>query len=288
MNVALVTTREGQLTALRNGLERSSARVETFADAWTFLQAARHGRWELVIVDGLSLSFQDLIERLLVIDASANTAVLTELAPAAFHHAGEGLGILCGLPAVPDEADVAPLLERVRAVGGIDPEVEAAQGRLDALRVRHHPRCVVCGDRHPFGLKVDFRASGEHTVEGVFGCGKSYEGYANVLHGGIVSSLLDGAMVSCILAKGITAYTVELRVRFRGAVEAGLPATIRGEWLRSEGPLHLLHATLEQGGKVRASARAKFLGGKPGEPGQALPRSAGLRTLLNDARRRPA
>ena len=29
------------------------------------------------------------------------------------------------------------------------------------------------------------------------------------------SSLLDGAMVSCLLAKGVEAYTVDLRVRYR-------------------------------------------------------------------------
>ncbi|MBK8793810.1 MAG: PaaI family thioesterase [Holophaga sp.] len=288
MNVALVTAREGALMALPDGLERRSARVEIFADAWSFLQAARRKAWELVIVDGLNQPFRDLIERLLNIDARANTAVLTELAPEAFHHASEGLGVLCSLTAAPGEAELAPLLERLQALGALDPGIETAQGRLDTLKNRLHAHCVVCWDRHPFGLKVDFRVTGEHTVEGAFGCGKSYEGFGNVVHGGIVSSLLDGAMASCLLAKGIAAYTVDLRVRFRGAVETGLPATIRGEWLRGEGPVHLVHATIEQGGKVRASARAKFFEGNLGGPGQALPRGAGLRALLNHARRRPA
>lgn len=111
--------------------------------------------------------------------------------------------------------------------------------------------------------RVDCFATGEHTVEGAFGCGKSTEGFPNVVHGGIVSSLVDGAMASCILAKGLQAYTVELRVRYRATVATGVPAIIRGEWLRAEGHIHLLHATLEQGGQVRASARAKFQEGTP-------------------------
>lgn len=286
MNIAIITAREGQLTAFRNGLEGRSAQVECFADRWSFLQVATAKNWNLVIVDGLDLSFNPFLAKLLEINASLNTSVLTDLAPQAFHEAGEGLGILCGLPAKPGVADVGPLLEKLQAIGGWDPKVEAAQGHLDALREKHHPHCVVCWDRHPFGLKVVFRVTGEHTVEGCFGCGKFLEGYENVIHGGLVSSLLDEAMVSCLLAKGLEAYTVDLRVRYRGAVVAGVPAVIRGEWLRSEGPLHLLHATLEQGGKVRASARAKFFEGTPNQPSQPLNRGAGVRHLLSQARKR--
>jgi len=286
MNVAMVTTRVGQLATFREGLEQRSIRVEAFADAWSFLQEARSRTWNLVIVDGLRLPFIEVIEKMLEINASLNTAVMTDLEASAFHDAGEGLGILCGLPAIPCAADVAPLLEKLQAVGGLAPVIETAQSHLDALRGKHHPHCVVCWDRHPFGLKVDFRVTGEHTVEASFGCGKFYEGYENILHGGIVSTLLDGAMASCILAKGLEAYTVDLRVRYRAAVETGVPALIRGEWLRSEGPIHLLHATLEQGGKVRASARAKFFEGTPNQPSQPMPGGAGIRHFLSQARKR--
>lgn len=286
MDIAMITSRQGQLAAFRAGLERRSARVECFTDGWNFLQAARSRTWNLVIVDAVTSIFPDLVEQLLEINASLNTAVISELAPEAFHEAGEGLGILCPLPARPVAADVDALLERLTAVGGLDPEAEAAQARLDASKFNQHPHCVVCWDRHPFGLQVDFRATGAHTVEGRFGCGKFYEGYESVVHGGIVSSLLDGAMASCILAKGLEAYTVELRVRFRGAVATGIPAIIRGQWIQSAGPIHLLHATLEQDGKIKASARAKFLEGKPDHPSQQLPGDAAVRHLLHQARKR--
>ena len=286
MDIAMLTTRGGQLAAFRAGLEQRTARVEGFSDAWSLLEAARTRRWNLVIVDGLSLPFPAFLGQLLEIDAGLHTAVITDLDRETFHEAGEGLGILCGLPARPAASDVAPLLERLQAVGGFDPKVEAAQARLVEGRRRHHPHCVVCWDRHPFGLQVDFRATGEHSVEGTFGCGKFHEGYENVLHGGVVSSLLDGAMANCILALGLEAYTVELRIRYHAAVTTGTPARICGEWRKSEGPLHLLHATLEQGGKVRASARAKFFEGTPNQPSQPMPGGAGIRHLLHQARKR--
>jgi acyl-coenzyme A thioesterase PaaI-like protein len=286
MKVALITTRLSQLAAFRAGLEQRSALVEVFGDAWSFLEAARSRGWELVVVDGTYLPFRDVLEKLMEINASLNTAVLTELDPEAFHEASEGFGVLCGLPARPTAAEVGSLLDKLQAIGGLDPLLEAAQRHLDAAKFKHHPHCVVCWDRHPFGLQVDFRATGQHTVEGTFGCGKFFEGYESVIHGGIVSSLLDGAMASCILAKGLEAYTVELRTRFRGPVTTGIPATIRGEWLQGDGPIHLLHATLEQGGKVRASARAKFYEGTPNLPSQPMPKGTGVRHLLSQARKR--
>ena len=286
MEVAMITPRMAELAAFRAGLEQSSARVEGFHDGWSFLQAARTRRWDLVLVDGVSLPFRAFTEDLLAVNASLATAVITALAPEAFHEAAEGLGILCALPPKPGAAEVGPLLHKLQAVGGLDLAVETAQAHLDAAKFKQHPRCVVCWDRHPFGLQVDFRATGAHAVEGRFGCGKSYEGYENILHGGIVSSLLDGAMASCTLAMGLQAYTVDLRVRYRAAVAVGVQATIRGEWLRGSGPIHLLHATLEQDGKVRASARAKFFEGIPGQPSQPLPRDSDVRQLLKHARKR--
>ena len=286
MDIAMITARKGQLAAFRAGLERRSARVECFADGWSFLQAARARTWNLVIVDAVTAAFPELVEQLLEFDASLNTAVISDLDPEALHASAEGLGLLCGLPAMTAAADAGPVLDQLQAVGGMDPAVEAAQARLDASKFDQHPHCVVCWDRHPFGLQVEYRATGANEVVGRFGCGKFYEGYESVVHGGIVSSLLDGAMASCILAKGLEAYTVELRVRFRGAVATGIPATIRGQWLQGAGPIHLLHATLEQDGKLKATARAKFLEGKPDQPARPLPGGAGLRPLLLQARKR--
>jgi hypothetical protein len=286
MQIAIVTCRVAQLAAFRAGLENRNARIEGFSDAWSLLKAARTRTWNLVIVDGLQVPFHAFLEDLLEINASLNTAVLTDLDPEAFHEAAEGLGILCALPSSPTALDVEPLLERLLAVGGLDPALEAAQARLDEARFKHHPHCVVCWDRHPFGLQVDYRVTGLHAVEGGFGCGKSYEGYEGIIHGGIVSSLLDGAMASCMLAMGHEAYTVDLQIRFRGPVRTALPATIRGEWTRKAGPLHLLNATLEQNGKICASARAKFMEGTPGAPSTPLPISAEVRHLLSLARKR--
>jgi acyl-coenzyme A thioesterase PaaI-like protein len=101
-------------------------------------------------------------------------------------------------------------------------------------------------------------------VEAIFPCDPAFEGYAGQLHGGVVCSLLDGAMVHCLFQTGRTAYTAELTVRFRGTVVTGTAALVRGRIERSRGRLHFTAAELVQDGDVKAVARAKFLEAPPG------------------------
>lgn len=289
MEIALLTSRGSALAPFIRAFEARHFRVVLFGEAWRLQEAVAARPWTLVLLDGSADLVRALAELLLAQDAGLSLAALGENcdnnmngAPDPF----EGLGLVAVLPELPGAEAVAPLLAHLRALEVLDPQVEAAQARLVDMGRRHHGQCVVCWDRHPFGLKVDYRVTGPHTVEGTFGCGSSYQGYSQVVHGGIVSSLLDGAMASCVLAKGLEAYTVDLRVRFRSAVETGTPALIRGEWLRGEGPLHLLQASLLQDGKVRASARAKFFEGTPSRPSGPLPGGEGTRHLVRQARKR--
>lgn len=123
-----------------------------------------------------------------------------------------------------------------------------------------HPHCVVCSPTNERGLAVRYRPSSDGPgVEAVFPCDPAFEGYAGQLHGGVVCSLLDGAMVHCLFQLGRTGYTAELTVRFRGAVVTGTPAVVRGRIERSHGRLHFAAAEIVQDGALKAVARAKFL-----------------------------
>jgi acyl-coenzyme A thioesterase PaaI-like protein len=277
MRIALITSRPGSLAEFRAGLETHGFRVEVHGDAWEFLRTGLKREWGLVVLDGVGWPVQSFLVSLLEADCSLPVAVVTDLAPGPYQAATDGLGLLGPLPPRPLAADVPPLLDRLRAMGALTPDLEAAQASLDTLKRQRHPHCVVCWDRHPFGLQVDYCVSGPDSVEGTFDCGKSYEGYAGILHGGIVSSLLDGAMVSCLLARGVEAYTVDLRVRYHLPVATGHPATIRASWLKSRGALQWLQASLEQDGRMCARARATFLLEPPGRRAQPVPARAGHR-----------
>jgi len=122
-----------------------------------------------------------------------------------------------------------------------------------------HANCIVCSSSNEHGLGLTFRNLPDGSVEAVFGCDQTFEGYHNVLHGGISSTLLDGAMTNCMFAHGIHALTAELNVKFLHPVACGQPVTVRAWINRSTARLHLLQAEISQNGQTMATATGKFL-----------------------------
>ena len=124
------------------------------------------------------------------------------------------------------------------------------------LRQRFHTTCCVCGQSHGLGLR--FEPAEDGAVAATFECHRRYEGYEGIIHGGVVASLLDGAMTNCLFHAGHTALTADLRVRFRHPVQVGIPATVRARITRSAGPLFYLAAEIVQEGQVKAKGVGTF------------------------------
>lgn len=148
-------------------------------------------------------------------------------------------------------------------VAGADPaarrQAAGFQRELRRLRDLTHGRCVVCGGESRQGLHVAFEALPDGSVQGRLPGRTELAGYPETLHGGIIASLLDGAMTNCLFAHGIVAVTAELTVRYRRPVSTLEPVEVRA-W-RADAPhgLHRMEAELRQGGEVLVSAKAKFL-----------------------------
>jgi uncharacterized protein (TIGR00369 family) len=121
-----------------------------------------------------------------------------------------------------------------------------------------HPGCVVCDPRNPRGLGVEYRTT-EEGVEAQFECQAEFQGYSGTLHGGVIAALLDGAMTHCLFARGLTAVTAELSVKYHLPVVVGERATIRAWSERDLSPLQLVRAELVQGTVMKAAASAKFM-----------------------------
>jgi acyl-coenzyme A thioesterase PaaI-like protein len=136
-----------------------------------------------------------------------------------------------------------------------------------AAAVEHdpHPGCVVCGRGNARGLHLEFVRRPDGSVEGSFRAGAAFEGYPRQMHGGVIAMLLDGAMTNCLFRHGHVAVTAELSVRFRRPVAVDRAATLRAWIERARPPLRRAAAELLQGGRVMATAHAKFLD-RPGAP----------------------
>ncbi|MCD4651565.1 MAG: PaaI family thioesterase [Candidatus Cloacimonetes bacterium] len=74
-------------------------------------------------------------------------------------------------------------------------------------------RCFVCGAENPIGLKLDFQYIDDEAVSTIW-LDKDFTGYLNVIHGGIVSMLLDEVMAKAILVRNIIAMTVRMTIDF--------------------------------------------------------------------------
>jgi len=132
------------------------------------------------------------------------------------------------------------------------------------MRKQHHESCPVCGDLSPGGLHVAFEVCPDGAVEAEVMCGEDKEGYAGHLHGGIIASLLDGAMTNCLFSHGIRGVTAELTVRMSHPLQSGVPIVARAWIERSLLPLYFLKAELRQSGRLAARGKAKFMH-KPAE-----------------------
>jgi uncharacterized protein (TIGR00369 family) len=137
--------------------------------------------------------------------------------------------------------------------------IKASAKLLDATRGREHPRCVVCGRDEPGTLRLDCTVHEDGSVTARFACEQAYEGYPGLLHGGVISSLADGAMTNCLFAHGIVAVTAELQVRFRHPVRLGEPLDIRARVCRFSPPLFVVEAELSQGLQCKVKATGKFM-----------------------------
>lgn len=91
--------------------------------------------------------------------------------------------------------------------------------------------CFVCGPKNPIGLKLDFHFNGK-TIKTEFIPKKEHQGYLNIIHGGIISTVLDEAMVKLAIAMDMLAVTASMEIRLRKAVNVGEKITIEAKMLK--------------------------------------------------------
>jgi DNA-binding NarL/FixJ family response regulator len=122
LHIVLVTARAQAMqafaAALASNPEVNLHQVISGAEA---LEAARSTAPQLVIIDAdlPDTAPLDLVQKLLMVNAMVNTAVVSPLSDEEFHEATEGLGILGRLPNDPGGREAGELLHKLRKVLGI-------------------------------------------------------------------------------------------------------------------------------------------------------------------------
>jgi uncharacterized protein (TIGR00369 family) len=97
----------------------------------------------------------------------------------------------------------------------------------------HTHHCFVCGESNAVGLKLRFTTDGR-IVHTRFRLHAAHNGFRGIIHGGILTTVLDEIMVwACAVPTGRFAFCAELTVRFLNPVRPDEEILATGELLEN-------------------------------------------------------
>lgn len=123
-----------------------------------------------------------------------------------------------------------------------------------------HRHCLLCGRENPMSMRLHFSPNAEgNGVCAVFQSNRHLQGYEGLMHGGVISALLDSAMTNALFFLGIKAVTGEMTVKFKHPIPCNAILNISARLEKQIDPLYLLSATININETPMASATAKFM-----------------------------
>jgi uncharacterized protein (TIGR00369 family) len=120
--------------------------------------------------------------------------------------------------------------------------------------------CFVCGEKNPAGLRLRIRtdaARGESAVEVTFA--EHFQGWAKIVHGGLLATVLDEAMIYAAGAKGLKCVTGEMIVRYVKPASTGVAYRLNGRFVEEKGRIVIAESKLlDSDGQEVARASGKL------------------------------
>ena len=90
--------------------------------------------------------------------------------------------------------------------------------------------CFVCGEKNPNGLRLNFEIDKERqTLKTTFVASPTFQGWDGIVHGGMISTLLDEAAAKLVYELGYSAVTASLEIRFKKPAPILEPLHVFGE-----------------------------------------------------------
>ena len=161
-----------------------------------------------------------------------------------------------------DRADSGPRVVEMNATGNVGEERGVASGRGGHPRESHR-ECFACGIGQGGGLRLHFEVGADGLARAIWVPEAVFRSYPDRVHGGVVATLLDSAMVHALFARGAAGVTAELTIRYRHPVLLAGEVEVRG-WVDGERHgIFLCGAEARQGGRLAVRAAAKFVAMDP-------------------------
>ena len=73
--------------------------------------------------------------------------------------------------------------------------------------------CFCCGERNPIGLKLSFETTPEGRLRTVWRPKQEHVGFKDLIHGGLVATVLDEVMARVILDRGMPGVTATMETK---------------------------------------------------------------------------
>jgi hypothetical protein len=120
---------------------------------------------------------------------------------------------------------------------------------------RHN--CFGCGLKNDIGLKLNFTKKNDLIV-GSYITNKDYEGFPDILHGGIQTTILDEAMNWAFLVEDIFVFTIKIAMKFRSPIRIGQKIIIEAEAKRDKKKFTASGRIYLESGKLATEALGEF------------------------------
>ena len=109
------------------------------------------------------------------------------------------------------------------------------------------------------GLKLKFKLLDNETLYGKFKIHKNYQGYDDISHGGIISTVLVSSMINLFYMKdGMKLKTAKLNIRYRKPIPVEKTITIRAVANNNIRHFHRSKSRIIPGNTIFADAEGYF------------------------------
>jgi acyl-coenzyme A thioesterase PaaI-like protein len=120
-------------------------------------------------------------------------------------------------------------------------------------------RCVVCGPKHPGGLRVKFRRAGTR-VTATFVPRRAHQGFHGLMSGGLLAAIFDCLTYRVVLLEGVVAaVTARIEVDYRRPIPLGRRVTFEASLERRRGRVFEIRASARLGEDVAGEARTVYV-----------------------------
>lgn len=135
--------------------------------------------------------------------------------------------------------------------------------------------CFACGQQHPSGLRLRFTAPEAEAIRSEFVVSQEHTGLGDVVHGGIVATVFDEAMVWTLYRWRYQPHvTATMTQRFRGTIASDTPLIVTARITADRGRRRMVEAEMCSAAapdRVLANASGVYVPLAPGALAQLPP-----------------